>query len=364
MKLMIQPNDGVAPLLAAIQKAKKTIEIAIFRFDRADVEKALKAAAKRGVKVHALVAYTNRGGQKSLRKLEMRFLEAGIVVSRTADDLTRYHGKYLIIDGRSLLLLSFNFTHLDIDRSRGFGVATSNSRWIQEAANLFEADCKREDYAPGQSTFVVSPANARKVLADFLKRARKRLVIYDPEISDKEMLRILEERHKAGVEIKVIGRVDSGVGADSARLGGMRLHTRTIIRDDRQAFLGSQSLRAAELDSRREVGLIIRDARVVRKLLQTFESDWKSRDKAKPKEKVEPHPKEVNVDIDAEKVEKVLVEELHPIGATVKKAVTEVVKRAGEEALEREVVKDTVKKVVKRAVKQAVKTVSEGSSRQ
>ena len=43
------------------------------------------------------------------------------------------------------------------------------------------------------------------------------------------------------------------------KLSKLRLHTRTIIRDGRQAFIGSQSLRAAELDSRREVGLIVRD---------------------------------------------------------------------------------------------------------
>ena len=34
----------------------------------------------------------------------------------------------------------------------------------------------------------------------------------------------------------------------------MRLHTRTIIRDGAQAFIGSQSLRGHELDARREVG--------------------------------------------------------------------------------------------------------------
>jgi phosphatidylserine/phosphatidylglycerophosphate/cardiolipin synthase-like enzyme len=208
MKLIIQPDDGVAPILAEIRKSKKSIDIAIFRFDRADVEKELKAAVERGVKVHALVAYTNRGGQKNLRKLEMRCLEAGITVSRTADDLVRYHGKYFVIDGRLLVVLSFNFTHLDIDRSRGFGVVTSNSRWVQEAANLFESDRTREPYSAGQPTFVVSPVNARKVLSEFLSRARKRLLIYDPRISDQRMLRILNERKKAGVDIRVIGRVD------------------------------------------------------------------------------------------------------------------------------------------------------------
>ncbi len=72
-----------------------------------------------------LIAYTNRGGERNLRKLEMRLLEAGITVARTADDLVRYHDKYLIIDRRELFLLSFNFTYLDIDHSRSFGLVTT-----------------------------------------------------------------------------------------------------------------------------------------------------------------------------------------------------------------------------------------------
>ena len=358
MKLIIEPDDGIEPLLAAIQNAKKTINIAIFRFDRTDVEKALVAAIQRGVKVNALVAFRNRGGQKHLRKLEMRFLEAGITVSRTADDLNRYHGKFLSIDGRILCVLSFNFTHLDIDRSRGFGVITTNSRWVQEAAKLFEADRSRSEYAAGPSTFVVSPANSRKVLSDFLKRAQKRLLIYDPEISDEEMLRVLSDRRKSGVEIRIIGDVDSRADLPTVRLAKMRLHTRTIIRDHSQAFLGSQSLRAAELDSRREVGLIIRQPEVVRGLVQTFESDWESADKVATVRTISEESK-----LDTERVERVLVKELHPLTATVKKAVNKVVQRAGEEALEDEMVKDTVKKVVKDAVKQAVKAAAENNGK-
>jgi PLD-like domain len=193
---------------------------------------------------------------------------------------------------------------------------------------------------------------------DFLRRAHQRLLIYDPEISDKEMLRILNDQRKSGLEIRVIGEVDSGAHLSVVRLAKMRLHTRTIIRDDREAFLGSQSLRAAELDSRREVGLIVRQPEVVRRLVQTFESDWESRDRVRTVFKASEEPK-----LDTEKIERVLVEELHPIAATVKKAVNKVVQRAGEEALEDQMVKDTVKKVVKDAVKQAVKTASENNGK-
>ncbi len=93
VKLFIQPDDGVAPILQAVQRARKSISIVIFRFDRGDLEKALLGAVSRGVAVHALIAYTNRGGEKHLRELEMRLLGAGVTVARTADDLVRYHSQ-------------------------------------------------------------------------------------------------------------------------------------------------------------------------------------------------------------------------------------------------------------------------------
>jgi hypothetical protein len=39
-------------------------------------------------------------------------------------------------------------------------------------------------------------------------------------------------------------------------------------------FIGSQSLRPLELDSRREVGLIARDPKVVKRMQEVFEGDW------------------------------------------------------------------------------------------
>jgi len=274
MKLIIQPDDGPGPLLSAIKSAKKSLQIAIFRFDRSDIEEALKAAVADGVKVTALVADVNRGGEKKLRQLETRFLEAGITVARTADDLVRYHDKLIIVDRRTLFMLSFNFTHMDIEHSRGFGIVTRNGALVQEALQLFDADCARRPYTVGPDTFVVSPANSRKVLRSFLKRAKKQLLVYDPQISDREMIRILQERAKAGVEIRVIGKISDRTGIAVHKLTRLGLHTRTIIRDGRQAFVGSQSLRAVELDSRRELGLIVRELKVVRKVVATFESDW------------------------------------------------------------------------------------------
>src|SRR4051812_45726494 len=155
MKLIVQPDAGIAPTVTAIKQAKKSIDILIFRLDRTEIAHALEAAVARGVRVRALTAHQNRGGTKSLRKLEMALLQAGVTVSRTADDLVRYHGKMMIVDNRFLHIYGFNFTSLDIAKSRSFGVISKNKKLIEEANKLFMADFDRLPYKSGYERFVV-----------------------------------------------------------------------------------------------------------------------------------------------------------------------------------------------------------------
>jgi phosphatidylserine/phosphatidylglycerophosphate/cardiolipin synthase-like enzyme len=274
VKLIIQPDDGIIPLVKAVRKAKRKIDILIFRFDRSELEKALEAAVARGVTVRALIAHTNRGGEKILRKLELRLLDAGVSVARTADDLPRYHGKMMIVDD-TLQVFGFNYTKLDIEKSRSFGIVTRDKRLVKEATTLFEADCTRQAYVPGYDRLVVSPESSRAILSAFIKKAKKQVLIYDAKVSDRLMLRLLAERAKAGVEIRMFGKVGKGAsGIEARKLPDLRLHVRAIIRDGTTAFLGSQSLRTLELDGRREAGVIVRDSRVARKMRAVFEADW------------------------------------------------------------------------------------------
>jgi cardiolipin synthase A/B len=275
VKLILQPDDGVGVLLEAIQNARRSIEIAIFRFDRSDIKQALENAVARGVWVHALIANTNRGGENNLRRLEMDFLGAGVEVARTADDLLRYHYKFMIIDRETLYLLTFNYTYLDTRKTRSFGIVTRNPELVTEARRLFEADEQRRPFEPANQNLIVSPANARQELSRFIQGAEQQLLIYDPEISDPAMIRILRDRAKAGVDIRIIGQISK----NSRQVGSqgimrMRFHTRAILRDRRQAFVGSQSLREAELDRRRELGVVLHNRDVVKAMVRVFEEDW------------------------------------------------------------------------------------------
>lgn len=274
------------PIVDAIRHARKSIHIAIFRFDRGELEHELAQAVARGVRVRALTAHTNRGGEGRLRKLEQRLLSAGITVTRSADDLLRYHGKFLVADD-TLHVFGFNFTKLDIDKSRSFGIATRDRRTVNEACKLFEADAMRQPYSPSRSNLVISPETSRAMLSTFLKGARKELAIYDAKIQDPMIIRLLKERAAKGVRVRVIGDLKGPDGDVQVRpLKNLRLHVRAIVRDNTRAFVGSQSLRKEELDSRREVGLLISNPNVARQLMKVFESDWLESITAK-EEKVE-----------------------------------------------------------------------------
>ena len=274
VELIVQPAAGIKPTLSAIEGATRAIDLIIFRFDLKPLERAVEAAVSRGVTVRALIAHTNRGGEKGLRQLELRMLAAGATVSRTAGDLVRYHGKLMIVDREELHVYGFNYTARDL-KSRSFGIVTRDRRTVQEALRLFDADAQREDFEPGLDGFVVSPENAREQMATFVKRAKKQLVIWDPKINDPQMLRLINQRAKAGVDIRIIGKVGKrGNDLRVQKLAGDRLHVRAMVRDSEAAFVGSQSLRALELDARREVGLIVRDPKVVKQMLEVFDEDW------------------------------------------------------------------------------------------
>ena len=357
MKLFVQPGDGVMPLVQAINNAKKSVEIVIFRFDRSEVEKALASAVSRGVFVHALIAYTNRGGERNLRKLEMRLLAAGVTVARSADDLARYHGKFMIIDRRELYVLAFNFTYLDIEHSRSFGLVIMNPELVEEAVKLFEADTKRQPYVAGVPSFVVSPVNARKQLSSFIKGAKKSLLIYDPEVSAAAMIRLLEDLSNAGVEIKILGHLSlKSSKLDWRKLGPMRLHTRTIIRDGHQAFIGSQSLREIELGARREVGIIFRDSKIVSRLSKIFSEDWETTLRAKEASAIEEAEPAAKV---AKKIAKAVIKDLPPVAPVLEVMVKEMVGARAYVDVDPCVLEESVKDAVKEAVREVVRDVVE-----
>jgi len=361
VKLLQQPEDGVRPLIHGINNAKSSIDLLIFRFDQPEIERALAEAVSRGVSVQALIAHLNGSGEDSLRKLEMRLLAAGITVARTADGFARYHAKLMIVDRAELYLLAFNFTRLDINRSRSFGIIVDEPKVVREAVKLFEADMKRQPYEPSLATFVVSPENSRQELSAFIEGAKKELLIYDPKVSDSVMVRLLEARAKDGVDVRIIGQTSRSASRLVSRaLASPRLHARVMVRDREAAFIGSQSLREIELDRRREAGIILHESAIVNRIAKTFEEDWDLSEQVKPIEQRKRDPAPASKV--AKKVAKAVVRELPPVAPVLEGTIKDMVGDTPELQLDPEQLEETVRDAVKDAVKEAVEEMVEDAA--
>ncbi len=174
VKLIIQPDEGLTTARSGRQEREaidRHRDLPL-RPSRAR-EGARRGGGSRGVAVRALIAHTNRGGEKNLRKLEMRLLAAGVIVARTADDLTRYHSKMMIVDD-TLYVLGFNL-HAARYRAkpelRRRHVATS--AWSRRPRRSSPPTVRRQPYKPGHDRFVVSPESSRRA-ADGLYLSRRK----------------------------------------------------------------------------------------------------------------------------------------------------------------------------------------------
>lgn len=110
------------------------------------------------------------------------------------------------------------------------------------------------------------------------------------------MLRILKDRVKKGVEVRIIGKVEKGHGFSAERFPGKRQHVRCIVRDRRAAFVGSQSLRKLELDGRREIGVLVKDPKLVKAITEVFEADWAETEAGRKQSKQEAKREEKGAD--------------------------------------------------------------------
>ena len=155
------------------------------------------------------------------------------------------------------------------------GVATKNKTIVSEAIKLFEADSTRQPYTAATTAFSSARRTRARGCRKFIKGAKKELLIYDMKISDRQMIKLLQERVKAGVDVRIIGKVSKrGEGLTAEKMPGMRLHVRAMLRDGQEMFLGSMSLRALELDKRREVGVIVKERAAAKQFREIFEEDW------------------------------------------------------------------------------------------
>jgi phosphatidylserine/phosphatidylglycerophosphate/cardiolipin synthase-like enzyme len=294
--LIIQPDDGRAAILSALQSATNYIDLTIYEINDPQITDALVQAAKRGVRVRMIYNYWSfiHMGRGDLEQGEVKILtEAGAQTKRAGSAFMVTHQKTFTIDDRLAIIMTFNLQPSYFDGTRDFGVITTDSSEIAEIKAVFDADWNYQPAAPSIPSLVWSPVNSRTKILDVIKGATQTLEVYNEEAKDPESLQALADAAKRGVKVRFItaflgrGDVDGNIdGRAYLNSNGVMacvgtflyIHAKMVLADygtdNARVFLGSENFSKTSLNHNRELGIILLEPPILDRLHAVFEQDW------------------------------------------------------------------------------------------
>ena len=286
-RLIVLPDDSADHLLALLRHAEYSIDVVVYLLSSREIREELAAAQRRGVRVRVLLEQNPVGGGESNRRARQELAAAGVAV-RWADPAFRFtHAKVVLIDGARAAIMTLNLTGSTFRSNRDFAVLVEDPSVVAALAALFASDWERVPPPDFALPLVISPVNARRELQDLIGSARQSLEVYALSLEDDAIADALAAAARRGVRVRMITNPPSGddgyaderslVRASGGYIGFLAspdVHAKVVIVDGQRAFVGSQNFTATSLDQNREVGIIVANPDVLRRLLRTFEADW------------------------------------------------------------------------------------------
>lgn len=234
-KLLMQPDDGRAPILAAIRGATDNIRLTIYQL--ADLQsvsqspvapadsiaQALIDKAKSGIAVRVIVDQGQYGAGSNAMHIQQTveaLRGAGAVVKLSSSAFCYTHQKTFVIDGPtaahpdlsgSAIIMSFNLMPGYFGGTRDYAVVTHDSSAVQEIGRVFDADfalplasstchyahtqattkappAASDTPAVSDSTLLWSPVNAKPKLQILIGNVKQALVLTSEELVDPDMV--------------------------------------------------------------------------------------------------------------------------------------------------------------------------------
>jgi phosphatidylserine/phosphatidylglycerophosphate/cardiolipin synthase-like enzyme len=279
-RLVIEPDDGRAPILAAIAGATNNIRLTIYEITdlqsvpnqtpsapAASVAQALIDKARSGVKVRVIVdqkQYSQGSSADQIKYTVQALREAGVDVQTSSTAFCYTHQKTFVIDGPTTanpgltgtaIIMSLNLVPNYFGSTRDYAVITTNPGVIQEVSNVFDADFNlvgpqpvcTPAHAPAKTapppypsdtplvsevSLLWSPVSSKPKLLQLIAGAKQSLVITTEEMTDADMVcqiqAVAQSAAKPTVRILLSGDIGSSNEAAVNTLLGLGLANLSI----------------------------------------------------------------------------------------------------------------------------------------
>jgi cardiolipin synthase len=291
-KIIIEPDDGITPVLNLINNAEKSIDLVIYQMTDKDISDALINAKERGVHVRVLLNLGYYGKKENTTNdLAYQYLQnGGVEVHWAPKYFALTHQKTLVIDNNKALIMTWNFVPKYYPTGRDFGILDSDINDVTAIEKTFEADWnnKQIDTQLGDD-LVWSPSSENDLLL-IIENTKETLDIYNEEMNYDVITKAIKSAEARGVQVRIVMTYNSAnkqvfndlieSGAEihtySASSKKIYIHAKTIISDSKYAFVGSENFSFNSLNKNRELGIFVKDSSVISPLLNTFNFDFQN----------------------------------------------------------------------------------------
>jgi phosphatidylserine/phosphatidylglycerophosphate/cardiolipin synthase-like enzyme len=288
--LIVEPDDGIAPIVAMMHNATRSIDLTIYELNDHAIESALIAAVRRGVTVRVLLSAGYDGAKAaSANQTAYDALHAGgVPVHWGPGYFALVHQKSIVVDGDTALIMSFNLAEQYYATGRDFGIVDRDANDVTAIETTFINDWNGNPAsAPAANDLVWSPG-ARTTLIALIASAKTSLLVYNEEMADTGIENALIDAARRGVRVRILmtysdewtGALTRLVAAGAevrtypATKNSLYIHAKVIIADSSKSFIGSENFSITSLDDNRELGIMVTNKAVIRPLIATFENDW------------------------------------------------------------------------------------------
>ena len=292
--LIVMPDATAAPLVAAVESARRSIRVKMFAFTSPVMLRVLAGARKRGVAVRVMLNPERRDGSEDNAKARLALVRAGVEVHDSSPSFDLTHEKSMVVDDAVAYVMSLNWDDRNLTSTRDYAVVTTHRKEVAEIVAGFEHDWDRRTFKPPPgSNLIWCNANGRERFAEFIDGAKRTLWLQNERYQDAVIIERVVRAVRRGVHVRVLARaphtlkreklvegvgglrIMHDVGAKVHKLKGLRLHGKMMLADDARAVVGSVNLSPGSFDARRELAIEVSDRPVVKELAKVVERDWR-----------------------------------------------------------------------------------------
>ena len=139
---VFSPENG-DEIIYLIDSAQQSIDIEMYVFTSDEILAALERASSRGVRARLILE--KRVISDDNERIFNELLSHGIIARWASEEYKLTHAKFIIVDGKLLLVGSHNFSNSAMYKNREASVIISDQKTVKEFIKVFEEDWVKAD---------------------------------------------------------------------------------------------------------------------------------------------------------------------------------------------------------------------------